>query len=143
MLLTFIIFFIVKNEFSSLAHIVITSFGFINFNTFPKSSKFKSNVSVFIASIFYETFFFHIKWYKWYICTVHFLGDNPFEVASKFTSLTKELKESIIISLTLAWKISLLNLGIEYIFKVLLIFCKTIFIYCLMIMIILYLVKKV
>ena len=31
--------------------------------------------------------------------------DNPFEVASKFTSLTKELKESIITSLTLAWKI--------------------------------------
>ena len=69
-LLTFIIFFIVKNEFSSLAHIFITSFGFINFNTFPKSSKFKSNVSVFIASIFYETFFFHIKWYKWY--SVHY-----------------------------------------------------------------------
>ena len=46
------------------------------------------------------------------MCTVHFLVDNPFEVASKFTSLTKELKESIITSLTLAWKISHLNLGI-------------------------------
>ena len=48
MLLTFIIFVIVKNEFSSLAHIVITSFGFINFDTFPKSSKFKPN-TVFLS----------------------------------------------------------------------------------------------
>ena len=43
MLLTFIIFFIVKNELTSLVNIDITSFGFANFNTLSKSSKIKPN----------------------------------------------------------------------------------------------------
>ena len=102
MLLTFIIFFIVKNEFSSLAHIVIASFGFINFQTFPKSSKFKPN-TVFLSHLYSSSF---ILSDTSDICALSIVwGDNPFEVASKFTSLTKELKESIITSLTLAWKI--------------------------------------
>ena len=46
MLLTNIIFFIVKNELTSLANIVITSFGFANFNTLSKSSKFFSLCSL-------------------------------------------------------------------------------------------------
>ena len=85
MLLTNIIFFIVKNEFSSLAHIVIISFGFINFNIFPKSSKFKPNTvflshlcsskpSSFILSNTRDACALSIAW-----------RDNPFEVASKFT----------------------------------------------------------
>ena len=112
MLLTFIIFFIVKNEFSSLAHIVITSFGFINFDTFPKSSKFKPN-TVFLSHLYSTKPSSFILSDTSYICALSIVwGDNPFEIASKFTSLTKELKESIITFLTLAWKISHLNLGI-------------------------------
>ena len=112
MLLTFIIFFIVKNEFSSLAHIVITSFGFINFDTFPKSSQFKPN-TVFLSHLYSTKPSSFILSDTSDICALSIAWrDNPFEVASKFTSLTKELKESIITSLTLAWKISHLNLGI-------------------------------
>ena len=112
MLLTFIIFFIVKNEFSSLAHIVITSFGFINFDTFPKSSKFKPN-TVFLSHLYSSEPYTFILSDTNDICALSIAWrDNPIEVASKFTSLTKELKESIITSLILAWKISHLNLGI-------------------------------
>ena len=51
MLLTNIIFFIVKNELTSLANIVITSFGFANFNTFSKTNKFKPNL-VFLSHLY-------------------------------------------------------------------------------------------
>ena len=63
MLLTFIIFFIVKNELISLANIVITSFGFANFNTLSKSSKIKPN-ELFLSHLYSSkpsSFFFHIK----------------------------------------------------------------------------------
>ena len=102
MLRTFIIFFIVKNELTSLANTVITSFGFANFNTFPKSNKFKPNL-VFLSHLYSSKPSSFILSDISDICALSIAwGDNPFEVASKFTSLTKELKESIITPLTLA-----------------------------------------
>ena len=80
MLLTNIIFFIVKNELTSLANIVITSFGFSYFNTLSKSNKIKPNVvflshlysskpSSFILNDTSDTCALPITW-----------RDNPFEV---------------------------------------------------------------
>ena len=106
MLLTIIIFYIVKNELTSLANTVITSFGFANFNTFPKSNKFKPNL-VFLSHLYSSKLSSFILNDTSDACALSIAWrDNPFEFASKFTSLTKEIKESFITSLNLTWKFS-------------------------------------
>ena len=88
MLLTFIIFFIVKNELTSLANIVITSFGFANFNTLSKSSKIKPN-ELFLSHLYSSKPSFFILNYTSDTCALSIAcRDNPFDFASKFTWLS-------------------------------------------------------